>query len=83
MGETVVDVSPSVDGYVAGAGVSVEQPFGSAGLRLHRWLGFDGASPSAGDEERADDPGVPGRRSRQRDPAACGTCPITYRVGRS
>jgi hypothetical protein len=30
MGNAVVDVSPSVDGYVAGPGVSVERPFGGS-----------------------------------------------------
>jgi dihydrofolate reductase len=53
MGKTVVDVSPSADGYVAGPGVSVERPFGSAGHRLHRWLGFEGVPPSAEDQEAA------------------------------
>jgi dihydrofolate reductase len=53
MGETVIDVSPSVDGYLAGAGVSVERPLGTAGHRLHQWLGFEGASPSAGDQAAA------------------------------
>ncbi|OLT15752.1 hypothetical protein BJF78_16040 [Pseudonocardia sp. CNS-139] len=42
MTRVVVEISPSVDGYVAGEGVSVERPFGDAGQRLHRWLGFDG-----------------------------------------
>jgi hypothetical protein len=30
MDNTVVDVSPSVDGYVAGPGVSVGRPFGGS-----------------------------------------------------
>ncbi|WP_219413133.1 dihydrofolate reductase family protein [Pseudonocardia nigra] len=49
MGDVIVEVSPSVDGYVAGRGVAVERPFGDAGLRLHRWIGLDGGEPSAAD----------------------------------
>ncbi|WP_084959914.1 hypothetical protein [Thermoactinospora rubra] len=30
MGRTIVDISPSLDGYVAGPGVTVEAPFGTA-----------------------------------------------------
>jgi len=51
MSKVIVDMSPSVDGYVAGRGVSVERPFGDAGLRLYRWLGFDGAEQTPGDVE--------------------------------
>ncbi|NRQ32216.1 dihydrofolate reductase [Nonomuraea sp. NN258] len=51
MGRVIVDMSPSIDGYVAGEGVSVASPFGDAGLRLHRWLGFEGATPAAADDE--------------------------------
>jgi dihydrofolate reductase len=51
MSKVIVDMSPSVDGYVAGRGVSVEQPFGDAGLRLYRWLGFDGAEQTPADVE--------------------------------
>jgi dihydrofolate reductase len=51
MSRVIVDMSPSVDGYVAGRGVSVEQPFGDAGLRLYRWLGFDGAEQTRADVE--------------------------------
>ncbi|MGH3397460.1 MAG: dihydrofolate reductase family protein [Streptosporangiaceae bacterium] len=53
MGLVIVDVSPSVDGYVAGPGVSVAEPFGDAGLRLHRWLGFE-ATPTEADREQAE-----------------------------
>jgi hypothetical protein len=35
VGRLFVDVSPSLDGYVAGRGVSVAEPFGDAGMRLH------------------------------------------------
>lgn len=54
MGEIRVDVSTSADGFVAGPGVSVERPFGTAGQRLHRWLGFDGAIPSGEDRTAAE-----------------------------
>lgn len=54
MGRVIVDISPSVDGFVAGSGVSVERPFGSAGHRLHQWLGFEDASPTAVDQQAAE-----------------------------
>lgn len=54
MGKIIVDVSPSVDGFVAGTAVSVERPFGAAGHRLHRWLGFEGAAPAGADQEAAE-----------------------------
>lgn len=49
MGRGIIDMSPSLDGYAAGNGVSVEQPFGDAGHRLHRWLSFEATEPSAED----------------------------------
>jgi dihydrofolate reductase len=49
----ILDVSPSLDGFLAGVDVSVDAPFGSAGHRLHRWLGFDGGVPDARDEAAA------------------------------
>jgi dihydrofolate reductase len=51
MGKVIVDVSPSVDGYIAGPEVSVEKPFGTAGHRLHHWYGFEGATPTSADRE--------------------------------
>ncbi|MGQ0575041.1 MAG: dihydrofolate reductase family protein [Pseudonocardia sp.] len=54
MGEVIVDVSASVDGFVAGPGVGVDRPFGTAGHRLHRWLGFDGADPGEADRAAAE-----------------------------
>jgi dihydrofolate reductase len=54
MGNVVVESSPSVDGYIAGEGVSVEAPFGTAGQRLHRWIGFDGAAPTGADRTAAE-----------------------------
>lgn len=49
----VLDLSPSLDGYLAGEGVSVQAPFGDAGHRLHRWLGFEGTQPEPADDEAA------------------------------
>ncbi|WP_350277907.1 dihydrofolate reductase family protein [Kribbella sp. HUAS MG21] len=50
MSKLIVDISQSADGYVAGPGVALDAPFGSAGLRLHRWHGLDGAAPTEGDK---------------------------------
>ncbi|PSJ63924.1 dihydrofolate reductase family protein [Pseudaminobacter soli (ex Li et al. 2025)] len=38
MGRVVMAFSMSLDGFVAGPGVSVEQPMGEGGERLHEWL---------------------------------------------
>jgi dihydrofolate reductase len=54
MGEVVVDVSPTVDGYVAGPGAAVGRPFGDAGTRLHRWMGEDSYPPSEADRDALD-----------------------------
>jgi dihydrofolate reductase len=54
MGSVVVEVSPSLDGYVAGSGVSLERPFGDAGDRLHHWLGFGGSAPTPADRAAAE-----------------------------
>jgi dihydrofolate reductase len=53
MPSVIIDMSPSLDGYVAGADVTVERPFGEVGLRLHRWIGLDGAAPTPVDEALA------------------------------
>jgi dihydrofolate reductase len=49
MGRVIVDMSPSVDGFIAGSGVSPAAPFGDAGHRLHRWLGLEGITPAPAD----------------------------------
>ena len=54
MSKVIADSSPSVDGFVAGSGVSVERPFGTAGHRLHRWIGFEGVEPTAEDRAAAE-----------------------------
>jgi dihydrofolate reductase len=38
MGIVIVDISVSLDGFIAGANVTVKQPLGEAGLRLHEWF---------------------------------------------
>lgn len=38
MGKVSIDMSMSLDGFVAGPNVSVEQPMGESGERLHEWL---------------------------------------------
>lgn len=53
MSKVIVDVSPSLDGYLAGEDVSIERPFGAAGHRLHHWLGFEGTAPVEADHEAA------------------------------
>ena len=38
MGKAVLDVSMSLDGYIAGPNDSREQPLGDGGTRLHDWV---------------------------------------------
>ena len=38
MGKVTVDMSMSLDGFIAGPNVSVERPLGEGGKRLHEWL---------------------------------------------
>ena len=40
-GKLIFDISISLDGFIAGPHVSVEQPMGNSGMRLHHWI-FDG-----------------------------------------
>lgn len=37
-GQVVVDISMSLDGYIAGPRPSLEQPLGAGGERLHEWM---------------------------------------------
>ena len=54
MSRVVLDISPSLDGYVAGHGrIAPETPFGEAGHRLHRWIGFEDGTPDAVDDAAA------------------------------
>lgn len=43
MGKVLLEMSMSLDGFVAGPNVSVESPMGEGGERLHEWL-FDSES---------------------------------------
>jgi len=38
MGKVLLDVTMSLDGFMAGPNVGVEHPMGEGGLRLHEWL---------------------------------------------
>jgi dihydrofolate reductase len=40
MGNVIVDISVSLDGFITGANVNAEQPLGEDGERLHQWF-FD------------------------------------------
>lgn len=53
MARVILDISPSLDGFVAGNGITVDAPFGDAGHCLHRWIGFDGGQPEPVDQEAA------------------------------
>jgi dihydrofolate reductase len=44
LSKVVVDMSMSLDGFVAGPDVSVEHPMGVGGMRLHEWLFRDTAT---------------------------------------
>ena len=50
----IVDISPSADGFVAGAGVEVGRPFGDAELTLYRWLGLQDDPTDERDREAAE-----------------------------
>jgi len=41
MGKVVLDISMSLDGFIAGLHDSPDNPMGDDGLRLHRWFGMD------------------------------------------
>ncbi|MFB4162345.1 hypothetical protein ACE1TI_00625 [Alteribacillus sp. JSM 102045] len=45
MGKVIVDMSMSLDGFVAGPNDNAEQPLGERGDILHDWL-FSGETPS-------------------------------------
>ena len=60
MGEVVLDISMSVDGYVAGRNATLEAPLGERGMELHEWVfplkswraahGLDGGEGGEDDE---------------------------------
>jgi dihydrofolate reductase len=41
MGKSVLDMSVSLDGFVAGPNETPENGLGDNGMRLHRWIGYD------------------------------------------
>src|SRR5688572_11619394 len=45
MGKVIVDISMSLDGFIAGTNVSLKYPLGEGGERLHDW--FFGAKTPA------------------------------------
>lgn len=45
MGTVMVDVSMSLDGYIAGPNVGQENPMGEGGMRLHKWLFSSSSNP--------------------------------------
>jgi dihydrofolate reductase len=59
MSELTVDISVSLDGYVAGPRPTLEEPLGEGGERLHEWLvqlaGFRAAHGMEGGIENEDD----------------------------
>lgn len=38
MGKLIVDITMSLDGFVAGLDINTKQPMGIGGLRLHNWI---------------------------------------------
>jgi dihydrofolate reductase len=38
LGKTILDITVSVDGFIAGANISPQQPLGEGGGRLHDWF---------------------------------------------
>ena len=38
MGKVIAEITMSLDGYIAGPGISNEQPMGTNGQRLHEWI---------------------------------------------
>jgi hypothetical protein len=43
MGKVVAEITMSLDGFIAGAGISSQQPMGTNGENLHAWI-FDNAT---------------------------------------
>lgn len=52
MGKVVLDATMSLDGFIAGPNVGVEQPMGEGGLRLHDWIFNTATSPVDADRVR-------------------------------
>ena len=72
MGKLLLTFTMSLDGFIAGPEVSVEQPMGKGGERLHEWIFNDsaerGVDPEMAKEmfgrRRRGDPGTPHLRRR-------------------
>ena len=67
MGRVVLDMTMSLDGFIAGPGAGVERPMGEGGLRLHKWL-FEASEGKVEDEiarenSTSSGPGRPRARS--------------------
>lgn len=45
MGQVIVDISVSLDGFIAGANVSTQHPLGEGGERIHDWF-FSAKTPA-------------------------------------
>ena len=54
MGKSVLDMSVSLDGFVAGPNETPENGLGDNGMRLHRWIGFDPEAEPGADTWNAD-----------------------------
>lgn len=52
MRKVILDMSMSLDGFIAGSNVGVELPMGEGGLRLHDWLFNTSASEVDAEVER-------------------------------
>jgi dihydrofolate reductase len=50
MTNVFVDITPSVDGFVARPGITPEHPFGPGGLVLHEWMEGDATDRAIVDE---------------------------------
>ncbi|MFE9203279.1 hypothetical protein [Micromonospora sp. NPDC007230] len=69
----LLDVTMSLDGFMAGPDVDVEHPMGVGGLRLHEWI-FNASSNEVDAE-------IPAGRWRTRAPW-CSADGLRYRVRR-
>jgi dihydrofolate reductase len=56
MGKVVLEITMSLDGFVAGPNVDLDRPMGEGGNSLHRWLSVDETIPATRvDREVADE----------------------------
>ena len=64
MGHTLLNMSVSLDGFAAGPDISVEQPMGKGGERLHEWL-FQGDADRAVAADSLSSAGVDAEQVRE------------------